>query len=271
MQGSKCWLLAVLLACGSAVRAQEPQKPADQVPLAEQQPQLEKPLPIVGDSIYAPLALGQGPENLKTKLDSYLVISFGPKAIVSPAVSAGFHMAFPNYNYPNDWHQGMQGFGRQYGSSYGTKVAMNTGRYGASMLLHEDFRYRPSQSTNFFVRVGHAVAYTFVDRSDGGAPRLAIANFVGAAAGGFTPNAWLPDGFNDPSHGAKRMGTKFGGFAAQNVTREFAPEIFKVFETLHLPLPRVPVPSWWTKDISVARPSAVNPPKMDNTPVPAKP
>jgi hypothetical protein len=165
----------------------------------------------------------------------------------------------------------MQGFGRQYGSSYGTKVAMNTGRYGASILLHEDFRYRPSLSTNVFARIGHAVAYTFVDKSDGGAPRLAIANFVGAAAGGFTPDAWLPDGFNNTAHGAKRMGTKFGGFAAQNVTREFAPEIFKVFQTLHLPLPRVPIPPWWTKDITVARPSAVDRPKMDNATIISKP
>ncbi len=261
MHWSKClWLAGLSLACGSALRAQEPQKP-----------QLEKPLPIVGDSIYAPLALGQGPENLKTKLDSYLVISFGPKAIISPVFPAGWRMAFPNYNYPNDWHQGMQGFGRQYGSSYGTKVAMNTGRYAASMLLHEDFRYRPSESTNFFVRIGHAVAYTFVDKSGGGAPRLAIANFAGAAAGGFTPNLWLPDGFNNPRHGATRTLTKLGGFAAQNAAREFAPEIFKVFQALHLPLPRVPVPSWWTQDFTVVRPSAVDGPKIDSTPVPAKP
>jgi hypothetical protein len=267
MQLSKCWLLAGLVLAGSAAaRGQEPQKPVDQVPLAEQKPQLEKPLPIVGDSLYAPLAIGQGPESLKTKLNSYLVISFGPRAIVSPAVAAGFHMAFPNYNYPNDWHQGMQGFGRQYGSSYGSKVAMETGRYSASILLHEDFRYRPIASHNVLLRIGHAVGYTFIDKSDSGAPRLAVANLVGAAAGGFTPNLWLPDGFNNPRHGATRTLTKLGAFAGQNVAREFAPEIFKVFQTLHLPLPRVPLPPWWTKDITVARPSAIDRPVLDEKP-----
>jgi hypothetical protein len=82
---------------------------------------------------------------------------------------------------------------------------------------------------------------------------LALANFAAAGAGGFVPNAWLPDGFNDWRSGAKRMGTRFGGFAIQDVLREFSPEIFKAFQAMHLPFPRLPVPEWWTKDISVAR------------------
>ena len=75
----------------------------------------------------------------------------------------------------------------------------------------------------------------------------------GAAAGGFVPNAWLPDGFNDWQHGGTRMGTKFGGYVIQNTLREFAPEIFKVFHGAHLPFPRLPVPEWWTKGVKVAR------------------
>jgi hypothetical protein len=102
-------------------------------------------------------------------------------------------------------------------------------------------------------RTFHAIGFIFVDRSDSGHPRLALANFAGAAAGGFVPNAWLPDGFNDWQHGGTRMGTKFGGFAIQNVLREFSPEIARTFHTAHLPFPRLPVPEWWTKDITIAR------------------
>jgi hypothetical protein len=49
------------------------------------------------------------------------------------------------------------------------------------------------------------------------------------------------------------MGTKFGGFVIQNELREFSPEIGKLFRSAHLPFPRLPLPEWWTKDISVAR------------------
>ena len=249
--------LLLLISSAVAMQAQEPPKTEPQKPVMQDAPKPpatplpEDPLPIAGDALYSPLAVGRGSESLKTKWDSYLVISFGPRALVSPLITSGFRMAFPNYNYPNDWHQGMQGFGRLYGSAYGTKVALETGRFGAGALLHEDFRYRPSESKNFGVRLGHAILFTFVDRSDTGTPRLAVANFVGAAAGGFTPNLWLPDGFNNPRHGVTRSLTKLGIFAGQNVAREFAPELFKGFQTLHLPGPRLPVPPWWTKGITI--------------------
>jgi hypothetical protein len=153
----------------------------------------------------------------------------------------------------------MQGYGRIYGSEIGTKVASQTARYAAAALLREDYRYRPSNATGFFPRTFYAIGFVFVDRSDSGRLRPAISNFAGAAAGGFTPNLWLPDGFNDRTHGAERMGTRFGGFAMQNVIREFSPEIFQTLQKLHfkLPLPRVKIPEWWTKDITVAEPSAI--------------
>jgi hypothetical protein len=255
MNGLKCARVAVclLLAAGMQMAAQEPpQKPnVPEAPAPELKPLPETPEPIAGDAIYAPLAAGQ--DTLKVKLDDWLVRSFGPRALVSPMLSAGIAMAKPNYNYPNDWHQGMQGFGRQYGSKVGAKVSETTARFAVSALTHEDFRYRPSESAEFFPRVGHAIGYIFVDRSDSGKPRLALANFAAAGAGGFVPNAWLPDGFNDWRSGARRMGTRFGGFAIQDVLREFSPEIFRAFHAAHLPFPRLPVPEWWTKDIQVAR------------------
>ena len=248
----KCVYLALCLSsiC-STLRAQAPPGPAQQVP----SPQLKPlpPEPVAGDALYAPLATGKGPESLKTKTDEYLVITFGPRAVVSPMVSSGIAMARPNYNYPNDWHQGMQGFGRQYGSRLGTKAAFETGRYATGALLHEDFRYRASQQTGFFPRTVHAIGFAFVDRSDSGHARLALANFAGAAAGGFTPNLWLPAGFNDWEHGGTRMGSKFGGFVIQNELREFSPDIYRFFHGAHLPFPRLPVAEWWTKDIQIAR------------------
>ncbi len=252
MQAWTCVLGAVLFMGLAVGQAQQPVPPPQPVPEPDLK-QLPVPEPLAGDALYAPLAVDNGPESLKTKTASYLVVTFGPRAVVSPMISAAIAMARPNYNYPNDWHQGMQGFGRQYGSRLGTKAAFETARYATGALLHEDFRYRPAEVTGFVPRTFHAIGFIFVDRSDSGHARLAVANFAGAAAGGFVPNAWLPDGFNDWRHGGTRMGTKFGGFAIANVLREFSPEIAHAFRDLHLPFPRLPVPEWWTKDITVAR------------------
>ncbi len=216
-------------------------------------PVIDAPVAEAGDSIFSPVAVLGAPPTLKVKFEDYAVITFGPRAVVSPVISAGIAMARPNYNYPNDWHQGMQGFARQYGSRIGTKVSYETARYAVGALTHEDFRYRPAKSKGFLPRAGHALGYAFVDRSDSGHARVALANFAGAAAGGFVPNAWLPDGFNDWQHGGQRMGGKFGGIVLQNELREFSPEIFKLFTGAHLPFPRLPIPEWWTKDIVVAK------------------
>ena len=124
---------------------------------------------------------------------------------------------------------------------------MQTGRFLTGALLHEDFRYRPSTSDNPVVRTLHALAFAFVDRSDSGHNRVAVANFVGAGASGFVRNLYLPAGFNNLSHAETRTAIAFGSFAAQNLLREFVPTLEKAARKWHTPFPRIPVPEWWVK------------------------
>ena len=134
-----------------------------------------------------------------------------------------------------------------YVNGLAARSAMETGRFLTAALLKEDFRYRPSSSKNPFGRAAHAIAFTFVDKSDSGHNRLAISNFVAAGAGGFVGNLYLPRGFNDVSHAQTRMAIELGGLAGQNLLREFAPELLKLARKLHAPFPRVPLPEWWVK------------------------
>jgi hypothetical protein len=140
---------------------------------------------------------------------------------------------------------GADAFGRNYENALASRSAMKTGRFLSSAVLHEDFRYRPSTSRNPIVRSFHALGYTFLDKSDSGHTRIAFANFVGAGAGGFVGDLYLPSGFNNLTHAETRIATAFGGFAVQNLLREFAPELIKLTHKLHLPFPRIPVPEWW--------------------------
>jgi hypothetical protein len=82
-----------------------------------------------------------------------------------------------------------------------------------SAVLHEDFHYRPSTSRNPIARTFHALAFTFVDKSDSGHNQIAVSNFAGAGARGFAGNFYLPPGYNNLSHAETRTAFAFGTFA----------------------------------------------------------
>jgi hypothetical protein len=184
---------------------------------------------------------------LEDKFKYLVEPEFGPRSLFTNAFGAGIRMANPPSHYPPEWHGGAQAFGRFYGDSFARTGAEGIGRFTASVLLHEDPRYRRSESKSFPVRLGHAFVFSFVDRTDGGHTTIAISNFTGAAAGGFIGNAYLPAGFDNLTHAGQRSAIAFGGIAAQNVFQEFSPELghfLKKIHVRHIPMP----PVWWTGD-----------------------
>jgi hypothetical protein len=121
-----------------------------------------------------------------------------------------------------DWRQGAEAFGRNYGDAVAERDSFQTARLLIGIITREDPRYMPARSHNVLARSAHARAFAFVDRSDSGHAMPAISNFVGAAAGGFVGNAYLPTGFDNVTHAGQRTTVRFGMFAAGNLFREFA-------------------------------------------------
>jgi hypothetical protein len=154
---------------------------------------------------------------------------FNPGALTAPAFRAGLRMANPPgkgaTHYPSEWRQGAEAFGRNYGDAVAERVSFQTARFATGVITREDPRYVPSSSRSIFARSFHAIGFTFVDRSNSGHPMPAISNFVGAAAGGFVGNAYLPAGFNDVTHAGQKASLRFGFAAAGNLFREFAPQL----------------------------------------------
>ena len=152
-----------------------------------------------------------------------------PSAFTAPAFRAGIRMANPPgkgaTQYPPEWRQGAEAFGRNYGDAFAQRVTFQTARFAAGVMTHEDPRYIPSSSHNVLARSLHALTFTFVDRSDSGRPMPAFSNFVGATAAGFVGNAYLPSGFNNATHAGQRATLQFGFTAAGNLFREFAPQM----------------------------------------------
>jgi hypothetical protein len=154
---------------------------------------------------------------------------FNPSALTAPAFRAGIRMANPPgkgaTQYPPEWRQGAEALGRNYGDAFAERVSFQTARFVTGAITREDPRYLPSTSRNIFSRSIHAVSFSFVDRSDFGHRMPALSNFVGAAAGGFVGNSYLPAGFNDVTHAGQRATLRFGFAAGGNLFREFAPQM----------------------------------------------
>jgi hypothetical protein len=207
--------------------------------------QTAPPLSKAGDPLFAPLA-SSTPQTLEERFMDYAVISYGPRSLFNPAISAGITMLNPPKHYPRDWKDGPGAYGRIYGSKLASRASEQTARFLTAAVLHEDFRYRPSTSKDPIARIAHAFAFTFVDKSDSGGDRLAVANFAAAAASGFTPNLYLPRGYNTVSRAETRAAISFGGLVGKNLAREFAPDLARISRKLHVPFPHLPIPEWWT-------------------------
>jgi hypothetical protein len=251
--GNSLFLIGMLIICPLSAQEGQDVNPAiskDQNPQTQPTeatnvgtPQ-SPPVPAAADPFYAPLAIGK--QTIAEKFMDYATVTIGPRALVGPALSAAITMARPPGSYPHDWRDGGEAFGKNYGSILARNASFRTGRFLTSALLHEDFRYRPSTSKNPLARSFHAIAFTFVDRSDSGQSRIAVSNFVAAGAGGFVGQLYLPRPYNDLSRAESETARLFAGMAAQNLLREFAPDIRKVTRKLRVPFPRIPVPEWWT-------------------------
>jgi hypothetical protein len=198
-------------------------------------------LPVSGQ--VQPLA----PETFSLRMLDFGVATVGPQALVLPAAEAGIRTLSPPADYPPAWRRGPGGFGRQYGAALADRASKETARAVTAAILREDFRYRPSASKNVFARTFHAVGYTFIDRSDSGGHRLAVANFAGAAAGGFVGEYYLPRGYNDASHARTRVAFALGEIAGRYILKEFTPELRRAAVKLHLEHSIISVPEWWVK------------------------
>lgn len=163
---------------------------------------------------------------LRGKLGYYMTETyFNPAVVTAPALRAGIRIANPPSHYPLEWKQGSEAFGRNYGDAFAERVTFHTAQALTGIITREDPRYEPSSSHNVLARSFHALAFTFVDRSDSGHPMPAVSNFVGAAAGGFVGNAYLPSGFDNLTHAGQRATVRFGFAAGGNLFREFVPQM----------------------------------------------
>jgi len=201
--------------------------------------QTSQPSPVAPSRVNPGSKATPGPLTQAERTQYVLRQLAAPEHLFGYSASALYHMADPPGNgstyYPKQWRVGGPGFGRNFGDAAAEDQTKHVGKYVSGAVLREDPRYYPSADSKVARRAMHAVLFTLVDRSNDGARRPAISNLVGAAAGGYVGDAYLPPGFRNQAHATQRSLVNLAGFAGENVAAEFKPEIRELLRRLHWP------------------------------------
>ena len=162
----------------------------------------------------------ESPRTFKERFADYRSTTFSPWALFMPAVGASLAQAT---DYPPEWQQGMEGFGKRLASGYAGSVVDNTIGFGVAMIDHEDLRYPLSTYPKSAImhRTGHVISYTFVPRNEGGGRRIGWSRLIGAYGAGFTANTWYPTRHSDTRNALYLGSMNLVGDVATNLLKEF--------------------------------------------------
>ena len=150
-------------------------------------------------------------------------------ALFRTAFSAGVEQAIDT---PEPWSNGIDGYAIRYTSLIGFRLAKHTIMSGAEMVLKDDPRDIPTESTTFWGRTKEAIVNTYRIRKDDGGITFNIPRVIGAYGAGFVSSTWQPLGYNTAGDALVSGTYTLGLDAATGVFFEFWPDIKrKVFRT----------------------------------------
>jgi len=128
-------------------------------------------------------------------------------------------------NRPHEWGQGVGGFAKRVGSSFGTHVVNGTIQMGVAAAHHENLRYQRSNRHGFWPRTRYAVKSTFiVPRTNRPGKTVALSRVSGNLGAGVISRAWQPASSAGIGAGLATGGIGLGAEVGANMAREFWPK-----------------------------------------------
>jgi len=152
----------------------------------------------------------------------YLAGTYGPGSTFSAATVGGFEQLL---NTPSEWKQGFEGYKKRFLSAYATHIVQGSIEYGASALLHEDNRYRPSLETGVWRRSKHAILSAFSSTDNAGHQHFSYSRVGAAGATAFIRRTWQPDSTAGINDAVSTIGITLSARVAGNVFKEFRPDL----------------------------------------------
>jgi hypothetical protein len=154
--------------------------------------------------------------------------TYSPYTFIGVAFDAGFaHMT-------NDWPgygMGMQGYGKRYGALLADREAQTFfSSFMFASVLHQDPRYfRMGPGHSVWERAAYAASRVLVTRSASGGSTPNSSLWMGTLLARSLTNAYYPSqerGFSDTM---SRVSGSLLSTAQTNLTREFLPDLVKIF------------------------------------------
>jgi len=161
--------------------------------------------------------------SVEDKLEFHAKSTFGPSALAESAIYAGI---MQKAAFPREWGQGVEGYGRQLGSTVAASGIHSALAFGLDSALHQDPRYfRAGSGAGFWRRSGHAVRGTLLTRTDSGGETLSTWRIGSAYGAAFLSNEWYPDRVNTVRLGFAQGSMTLGFGLVSNLAAEFWPDV----------------------------------------------
>ena len=148
----------------------------------------------------------------------YINNTVGPFRLVRTAASAGINQWRDS---PEEWGQGMKGYGKRYASGMGQNAIQQTVTYGLDEAMGLDTGFQKSKREGFVPRLKDALIQSVTSRNKNGDRVVAVPRFVGVYTGAIVAReTWYPDRYTYKDglrSGTTNLLTGFG----INLVREF--------------------------------------------------
>jgi len=148
----------------------------------------------------------------------YINNTVGPFRLVNTAATAGIAQWRDS---PEEWGQGMKGYGKRYASELGQNAIQQTLTYGLDEAMGLDTGFQKSKREGFVPRLKDALIQSVTSRNRDGDRVVSVPRFAGVYTGAIVARkTWYPDRYTYKD--GLRSGTKnlFTGVGI-NLVREF--------------------------------------------------
>ena len=154
----------------------------------------------------------------RERFDRYVKDTVGPMRLGRSVASAGIDQW---RDTPEEWGQGMKGYGKRLGSSLGRNAIQQSVTYGLDSTLGLDSGFQRSNREGVFPRVKHAFLETITSRTKSGGRVLSAPRLAGVYSGAIVATeTWYPERYSYKDGLRMGTGTLITSFGI-NLVREF--------------------------------------------------
>jgi hypothetical protein len=154
----------------------------------------------------------------KERFNRYVKSTVGPFRLAWTAASAGIAQW---QDHPEEWEQGMKGYGKRYASSFGQNAIQQTVTYGLDEAFRLDTGFQKSKNDGFAARAKDALIQNITSRTKSGKRIISAPRLAGVYSGAIIAReTWYPDRYSYKDglrNGTTNLLTGFG----INLVREF--------------------------------------------------